>query len=314
VRATRIERVKSAAAAWVSEPQRSIALPLAGMALGLLLAGAALFHKANQPFEAVPPGYAALVNGQGILMSDLISEAQADLQKPFEDTSSAERAGVLRQMIDKELLVQRALVLDLPETTTEVRASMADAVSAQAAAPSLAEQPTEATLLAYYRKHGSRYQSYGSMTFRDLVLRVGGYANADQTFSQANADAIEAVYRLRSGASIDEVMEHFGLIDSGSGGQGPELDFAARIHLGPRLYQTASSLSTGQVSDPVPMPDGVHIIVMQLHQPPMVEDFPTARAQVYSDYRSSLVKRADRTNLEILRSQAWILIAPGFAE
>ncbi|MGH8325134.1 MAG: peptidylprolyl isomerase [Steroidobacteraceae bacterium] len=313
-RATRIERLKSAAAAWVSAPQRSIALPLAGMALGLILSGAALFHSANRPLEAVPPGYAALVNGQGILMSDLICEVQEELQKTFEEASPAERARVLHQMIDRELLVQRALVLDLPETTTEVRASMADAVSAQAAAPSLAEQPTEAALLSYYQKHRSRYQSYGSMTFRDVVLRVGGYANADQTFSQAEADAIEAVYQLRSGDSIDEVMAHFGFIDSGSGGQGSQLDFAARIHLGPRLYQIASSLSTGQVSDPVPMSDGVHVIVMQVRQPPMVEDFPAARAQVYSDYRQSLVKRADETNLEILRSQAQVLVVPGLAQ
>ena len=45
-------------------------------------------------------------------------------------------------MINKELLVQRALVLDLPETTNEVRTNMAVGVNSQVAAPVLAYEPT----------------------------------------------------------------------------------------------------------------------------------------------------------------------------
>jgi hypothetical protein len=306
--------LRSAAGNLLDPARRGITLPVAGVIVGLALAAAGLFQKGVPRQTAVPPGYVALVNGQGVLMSDFVSETQTEMEKPFDATTAAERARVLHRMIDRELLVQRALVLDLPETTTEVRTAMADAVSAQAAAPALAEQPMEAALFAYYQKHRSRYLSYGSMRFRDLVLHVGGYANADQSFSQADADAIEAVYQLRSGTSIEEVTEHFGLVDSGAGGREPQLDFAARLHLGPRLYQVASGLSTGRVSDPVPMPDGVHVIVMQVRQPPAAEDFPTARAQVYSDYRQALVRQADEANLELLRSQARILLTPGLSE
>jgi hypothetical protein len=309
----RANRLRSAAARLLVF-RRGVALPVLGIVVGISVAAAGLFGRGDPPQTRVPPGYAALVNGQGVLMSDFIAQAQAEMQKPFDETTRAERAHVLQEMIDKELLVQRALVLDLPETTTEVRTTMADAVDAQTAAPALAEQPTEAALFAYYRKHRSRYQSLGSMQFRDLVLHVGGYENTDQTFSQAQADAIEAVYQLRSGAPIDSVAEHFGMVDSAAADRGMQFDFAAKLHLGERLYGVASQLSTGQVSEPVAMPDGIHVIVMLNRQPPVVEDFPQARAQVYSDYSRWRVLQADQANLDILRHQARVLIAEGLAE
>lgn len=295
-------------------PRRGVALPVLGIVIGISVAAAGLFGRGDPPQTHVPPGYAALVNGQGVLVSDFIAQMQTEIQKPFNETTSAERAHVLHEMIDKELLVQRALVLDLPETTTEVRTTMADAVDAQAAAPALAEQPTEAALFAYYRKHRSRYQSLGSMQLRDLVLRVGGYENTDQTFSQAEADAIEAVYQLRSGAPIDSVTEHFGMVDSGTVDRGMQFDFAAKLHLGERLYRVASQLATGQVSEPVMAPDGIHVIVMLNRQPPVVEAFPQARAQVYSDYSQWRVLQADQANLDILRRQARIFVAQGLKE
>lgn len=301
-------------AAWLLTLRRGVALPVLGIIAGFSVAAAGLFGRGDPPQTHVPPGYAALVNGQGVLMSDFIAQTQAEMQKPFDETTRAERAHVLQEMIDKELLVQRALVLDLPETTTEVRTTMADAVDAQAAAPALAEQATEAALFAYYREHRSRYQSLGRMQLRDLVLHVGGYENTDQTFSQAQADAIEAVYQLRSGAPIDSVTEHFGMVDSAAVDRGMQFDFAAKLHLGERLYGVASRLSTGQVSEPVTTPDGIHVIVMLSRQPPTVEDFPQARAQVYSDYSQWRVAQADRANLDILRHQARILISKDLVE
>ena len=306
-------RLRSGAARLLM-PRRGIALPVLGIVVGLGVATTGLFGRGDAPQTQVPPGYAALVNGQGVLMSDFIAQTQSETEEPFERTTRAQRTHVLQEMIDKELLVQRALVLDLPETTTEVRTTMADAVNAQAAAPALAEQPTAAALFAYYRQHRARYQSLGNMQLRDLVLHVGGYENTDQTFSQAEADAIEAVYRLRSGEPIESVMEHFGMVDSGAVDRGMQFDFAAKVHLGARLYQVASQLSTGQVSDPVAMPDGIHVIVMLVRQPPTVEDFPQARAQVYADYRQWQVAQAEKANLQILRHQARILVAQGMAE
>ncbi|HEY7930415.1 MAG TPA: peptidylprolyl isomerase [Steroidobacteraceae bacterium] len=301
-------------AQWASPAQRRVALPLVGMISGLIVAGVGLFHPAARELTQVPPGYVALVNQQGVLMSDFISQTATETEEPFTQTTAAQRAHVLHEMIDKELLVQRALALNLPETTEEVRTTMADAVDAQAAAPEQAVQPTDAQLLAYYNAHRERYSSQGTMTVLNLVLHVGGYQNADQTVAQAQADAVEAVYQLRSGAAVSYVMEHFGLADASPQYDSQQLDFAAKLHLGAQLYQVATMLSSGEVSDPIVQNDGVHVLVMQQRQPAAVEDFPSARAQVYNDYRIAVTDQAAKQNLQFLRSQAQILLAPGQSE
>jgi hypothetical protein len=295
-------------------PQRSALLPAIGIAAGLLVAGLGLFHRAPPDRSTVPPGYAALVNQKGILTSDLISQAVAELGKPFAEVTPAERARVLHEMIDEELLVQRGVVLDLPETTTEVREAMTGGVNAQVAAPLLAEQPTDEQLRAYYDAHRSKYTADGSMTVRDLVMHIGGYENADQSMAQARIDAAEAVYQLRSGAAEDYVMEHFGLVDSGRMKFANEPDFAAKLHLGPTLYPVAQGLLEGQISDPVADADGLHVLIMEQRHLPTIADFSAARAAVYADYREDIAKAAQRENVQILRNQAQIILAPGESE
>ncbi len=217
-------------------------------------------------------------------------------------------------MINEELLVQRGVVLDVPETTNEVRGSIESAVNAQVAAPVLAYVPTDAELHAFYDQFRQNYTTPGSMTLRDLVLHVGGYQNADQSLTQAQADAVEAIYQLRAGAPLDHVMEHFGLVDSGRVDNSDQLDFAAKLHLGDPLYQVAAKLRDGEISEPVVTEDGVHILVMVQRQFPKVAEFSAVRDRVYLDFRTAATGRATDQNLKLLRSQAQILVVPGQSE
>jgi len=89
------------------------------------------------------------------------------------------------------------------------------------------------------------------------------------------------------------------------------LDFAAKLHLGAKLYQVAETLTDGQISDPVPDSDGVHVLVMERRNPPRLADFGSVRAKVYSDYMDAAAKRAQEAGLKLLRRDAQILLAPG---
>jgi hypothetical protein len=307
-------RPRRLAAILAYRPQRSVWLPSIGIAAGLLAAGVGLFHRAPPERSTVPPGYVALVNQKGILLSDLMSQSMTELGKPFADLTPAERARVLHEMIDEELLVQRAVVLDLPETTTEVREAMTGGVNAQVAAPLLAEQPTDEQLRAYYDARRSKYTADGSMSVRDLVLHIGGYENADQSMAQAHIDATEAVYQLRAGTSVDYVREHFGFSDSERMKNGNEPDFAAKLHLGDTLYAVAAKLNEGEVSDPVSDADGLHVLIMERRRLPTTADFASARGAVYADYREDVSKAAQHENVRILRGQAQIILAPGESE
>jgi PPIC-type PPIASE domain len=217
-------------------------------------------------------------------------------------------------MINEELLVQRALVLDLPETTTEVRDEMVMAVNTQVAQPALAEPVSMQQLRAYYDTHKSLFTSGGSMNVTDLLLPVGGYQNADQSIAQAQTDANEAAYQLRAGADRRYIIDHFGFVNSGKADGSEQVDLAAKLNLGPMLYEIARTMLDGQISDPIPDADGVHLLIMDKRIPDQVADFDSVRSAVYSSYREGQSRSADEQNLAVLRRDAHILLAGGERE
>src|SRR5215469_15834708 len=132
--------------AMVARPGRPLNLLVAGAVLGLLVVGFGLFRPAEEMVRTVPPGYVALVNGRGILMSDFMSQTETETSMPFAETTPEQKRVVLHEMIDEELLVQRALALDFPSLDTNVRMALVDGVNSQASAPALASRPSGAQL------------------------------------------------------------------------------------------------------------------------------------------------------------------------
>jgi len=294
-------------------PGRPVVLATCAAVIGLAAAGLGVLHPVQRELAAVPPGDAALVNQEPVLMSDFISETEQASGVPFAQTTPAERAAVLHRMIDEELMVQRSLALDLPEQDTDVRTALSDGVTALVTAPVLSEHPTDDQLRAFYTAHRANYATQGSMAVTDLVLHIGGFENADQSPDQAMADAAQAVYELRSGAGIEFAKQHFAFADTGRV-NGEEPDFAARLHLGPKLYAAAGKLSDGEVSEPVQDSDGVHVLVMQHRQAPVFTDYDGVRNNVYTDYVAAQKAQAKQDNLKFLRRNAQILVAPGQSE
>jgi hypothetical protein len=297
----------------LAAPQRRPVLALIAAVAGVALAAAGVFHPAPRDLTAVPPGDVALVNQQPILMSDFIDETQTATGGDFADATPAQRAKVLHDMIDQELIVQRSLALNLPEEDTGVRDALVEGVNNEISSGVLATTPDEASVRAYFAAHRADYASKGVMNLTDLVLHVGGFENVDQSVGQALADAAQAVYELRSGAAMDYVQQHFSMMDSGKV-SGDTLDFAAQIHLGPKLYAAAQGLSDGQVSDPIADADGVHVLVMHHRVAPVQADFDSVRNNVYYDYVKQQQTKARQEHLNYLRSTAQILLAPGQGE
>ncbi len=96
------------------------------------------------------------------------------------------------------------------------------------------------------------------MSLRDPgAARRRATQDLDQSTAQAEADAAEAIYQLRSGVPVESVMQHFGLADSGRADTGETLDVVAQAASRSELFQVAETLTDGQVSDPVPDSDGV---------------------------------------------------------
>ena len=294
-------------------PARPAALATLAALAGLAAASTGLLHPVQRDQVQVPPGDVALVNQEPVLMSDFISETEQANGVPFAQTTPAERAAVLHRMIDEELMVQRSLALDLPEQDTDVRTALSDGVTALVTAPVLSEHPTDDQLRAFYAAHRANYATQGSMAVTDLVLHVGGFENADQSADQAMADAAQAVYQLRSGEALDGVKQHFAFTDTARV-TGEEPDFAAKLHLGAKLYAVADKLGDGEVSEPVQDADGVHVLIMQHRRAPVFTTYDDVRNNVYTDYVAAQKAQAKADNLTFLRRNAQILLAPGLRE
>ncbi len=276
---------------------RSFSLAAIGAALGLLLAGRALFTAPGTSTLAVPAEDVALVNQQPIARIDYLAQIRALYGVDYAQATAAQRHQVLDDMIREELFVQRAREIDVAAGDPDVRAAMVTAVEMQIAADALTTQPSEAQLRDYFTAHRDRYSAEGTLRVRDLRFAPGDAARA-----QAAAAA------LRNAPPAAAPGGGFGAVEPpGSGAE--EFYFAARLHLGANLFALARGLHAGEVSAPVALADGIHVLYVQENRTPQPIDFAAARPQVLADLRAVAVARLKAQSEGYLRKRATVRIA-----
>jgi hypothetical protein len=194
------------------------------------------------------------------------------------------------------LFVQRGKELDVASTDPDVRNALVNAVELEIASDAITSQPTEAALRSYYQAHPERYASEGIMTVEDYVFPANG------------APVSQVIDALKTHAPTPDLIARFGGNSSGKVGD-EEFYFAAKIHLGDRLFEAARGLPRAGVSAPIEMPDGIHILYMQKNLKPTLLDFAAARDKVLSDYRNERVRHLTNGDEAFLRKRANILIA-----
>jgi parvulin-like peptidyl-prolyl isomerase len=275
---------------------RSLILSGVAAAVGLLMAGYALFTARGTSTLVVPAEDVALVNQQPISRSDYYLQLKTLYYgTPYDQTTPVQRKTVLDQMIREELFVQRGKELDVASTESEVRAAMVNAVEQGIGADVIASVPSNDKLRAYYEQHKSAYSTEGIMTVRDLVF--------------APPNAAGAAAALKSGVNVDTVVAQFQGKDSGRV-NGEEFYFAAQIHLGDPMFQAAKSLANGAASAPIESGDGVHILYMVNNRQPVPESFEMARDSVLNDYQRAATARLLSGDEKFFRKRANVLIAP----
>jgi len=96
----------------------------------LILCGGVLFTPISACHRSPSPDVVATVNGKDILRSDLEKYYQANLdetaQKPSAEQANIVRLNILRQMIDDEILWQRATKLNLAASDEDVNAKLTE--------------------------------------------------------------------------------------------------------------------------------------------------------------------------------------------
>lgn len=290
---------------------RSMVLLASGALIGLLIAGYGLFTAKGTRSRGVPPEAIALVNQRPVLRSDFMTQTQAQFAVPFAETTHEQREKVLQDMINEELMVQRGLEIDLPSYDPDVRNALVAGVEIEVTADVLAQQPTSEELRAYYEAHKDKYSSEGVMRLRDLV------AKADPTHPEAaRATAVAAIAALRKGQALDAVIKKFNLVDSGrfmDAGQvdtGDIFQFAVRAKCDDATYNATLPLEDGEVSEPIQLADGVHLIAMIHHSFPVAQTFEEATNRIWTDVKNEARAKVNAANIAYLRSRADIIVAP----
>jgi len=278
--------------------RRSLLFSAAGAVIGLAIAGFGLFTAEGTTTRSVPPEDVAVVNQQPILMSDYIAQLQALYGVSLSQATAAQKRKVLDDMIREELYVQRGVELGIPNEDTDTRAALVLAVEAQGNADALMLQPAENELRAYYDAHRDHYANEGVMDYRNFIVPPG--------------NAMAAVASLKGGMNIDQAIARHGLKDA-LPPDGEEFYFAAKIHMGDRLFEIARRMRGGEVVGPVNI-DGVsHIVVMKRNNMPQPQEYEAVKADVLQDYRTDQAKQLESRNEQFLLKRADIMIAPGLS-
>jgi parvulin-like peptidyl-prolyl isomerase len=287
------------------DPTRSLLMMAAGAVLGLGLAGFGLFSARGTITNTIPAEDVALVNSKPVLVTDFIAQIEAETSVPYDQTTPAQRRKTLNDMIREELFVQRGLELDFPASDPDTRTALVAGVEQQVGSDVTSQQPAEAALRNYFERNRATYASDGTMTLHELI-QPGPAAAADL------ARGGEAVKALRAGTPLQVAMASYGLRESGRVNDGDEFYFAAKLHLGDRLFALARTLPVGAVSEPQAAGDGVHILIMVAHRPPVLESYAEAREKVLFNYKKDEQARLEKADERYLRSKADIRLAKGF--
>jgi parvulin-like peptidyl-prolyl isomerase len=295
--------------------RRSMIMLAAAALLGLAIAGYGLFTAKGTRSRSVPPEAVALVNQRPILRSDFVTQAEVQYSKPFAELTLEQRVQTLEDMIAEELRMQRGLEIDLSSYDPDVRAALVAGVELEVAADTLARQPTDAELRAWYEANRSRYSSEGMLKLRDFIVTEDSNRNR----AEALAAAKTAVAALRGGTPLASVILRYRLKDSGvfvNNGKADTEDifeFAAAAKLKPWLYEALQPLNSGDISDPVEMDDGVHLLYVGDRRRAVAQGFEAAANQVWNDYKAAVQARVNRGNVQYLRRRADLLVAPDYA-
>ena len=288
-----------------SKPQvrRSMLFFALGALIGLVIAGYGLFTAKGTQSHSVPPEDLALVNSRPVLRSDFMTQVQTQFSVPFAQSSQQQRRRVLEDMLAEELQVQRGLEIDLPSFDPDVRSR--DGGRGGTGNLGRRAGPTaHRSAAAHVLRRAPRQVHEPGAT---ASARPGGQERLRRT---AGGDGAACL------VPIDKVMQRYrledsrALLDAGQVDTGEVFEFAAKAKLGAEVYAAAAILQAGQVSDPIPQSDGVHVVVMVEHRMPLQEDYAAAADKVWNDFKNDAQAQVREAEVRYLRSRADILLSP----
>jgi hypothetical protein len=282
--------------------RRVRALLLLAALIGIGAAALSLTGGAPRP-AALPADAVALVNGRSIgreyfesLLLGFAGDRRDGALPP------GERARVLGRLVDEELLLERALELDLPRTDPIVRRELVASLVRSISVEGDTATPDDQALRTFFTSNAERFAVADRIAARALFFRVD-----DSRDDAAALDlARTATARARGGEELEAIRRTIGdplPVPLPAEALPPA---KLRDYLGPTATQALSSLAVHQVSDPVRGNGGYYVLQVTGREQSRPARFEEVRDQVLAEYRREAGEDAVERYIAGLRRAATI--------
>jgi parvulin-like peptidyl-prolyl isomerase len=281
---------------------RALVLLGAGLVSGVVLAALGIAQSGP---SVIPRDAVAVVNGRPISRA-AYDRLVAGLAEDKRDPVTAEdRRRVLDRMIEEELLIERALDLDLARNEPRVRGDLAGALIASAVAQANITEPSADDLARFYARNSEAFSAPGQLH----VARLFVAAQPIRTPEAAEQRARLAVDRLRAGESFAAVRAALGDRPAAELPEGFLTPVELRRYLGPTAAQTALGLRAREVADPVRSTAGFEVLQLVESRSSAAPAAQEIDDTVRAEWRRRAEEEALRRYLDDLRADATIAVS-----
>jgi hypothetical protein len=289
-----------------SHSKRAQFLLTLGMVVGLALALSSILEPGSSGRGPLPEGVAAIVNGTEISAEKLESAVRALTSDTNNLIGETERRHVLDRLIEEELLVQRAVELQLEVKDKSIRNRLASAMIETIVAGVDQQAFSDKEVEAFFLENRDFFSGAGRMWVRSLRFAASDGRHAAEALTWAR----EASARLRRGQSIETVAEELGASPSPSMPEGLLPPAKVREYLGPTPTRAALGLGAGEVSDPVRGGSAYFVLQMVARTPPSSPSLSAVEPQVRAEMRKRAGDEQLKAYLNMLRNRAEIRLPP----
>lgn len=210
-----------------------------------------------------------------------------------------ELEGLIDSYIREEVLYREALSMGLERDDTVVRRRLAQKIEFLADDLATRSEPLPEELERFLEDNPERYELPGRASFSHI------YFSVDRRADSTESDALEALGRLRDGASPDELGDPFML----------QPDYPLRTQrevadlFGSAFAEELFALEPGEWRGPVPSSYGLHLVYVDERTPSRAPELADVVDRVKSDLLTERRRSANEALVESLKQRYEIVIA-----
>ncbi len=278
-------------------------LLLGGVIVGLGMAAFSALNNGKTENTSLPPGAIARVNEAIILRADFaraLTSVSAGKQNPL---TKNDEAAILQRLIEEELLVQRALDMQLVQQDPALRNALVDAITKDIIARSRAMPISQVVLRDYYFRNKGRFARPARIFVRAVFIPK----------SEAFSQKAEFDLAMANGTKPQDLIARFAK-NTPTVPEGLIPEQKLKDYVGASPIEILNTLARGQWSDWIEVKAGVWRFYMVNRTRARTPELDTIRETVEAAYLDERDDAALRTYLDRLKRNITITYGPDAPE